>query len=63
MQRTVFGPTGMAATRIADDPRGVVGDYMRGHGLDLTGAARILSYGAVGSYAPVISFFRAAPGR
>ncbi|GAA2790324.1 hypothetical protein GCM10010441_14370 [Kitasatospora paracochleata] len=52
MQRRVYGPTGMAGARIADDPRGLVTDFMRGYAPDLTGANRPLAYGPVGSYAP-----------
>ncbi|WP_345702117.1 serine hydrolase domain-containing protein [Kitasatospora terrestris] len=52
MREQVFGPTGMAGARIADDPRGLVTDFMRGHVPDLTGANRPLAFGPVGSYAP-----------
>ncbi|MEU9129839.1 serine hydrolase domain-containing protein [Kitasatospora sp. NPDC048540] len=52
MRSRVYGPTGMAGARIADDPRGLVTDFMRGYGPDLTGANRPLAYGPVGSYAP-----------
>jgi CubicO group peptidase (beta-lactamase class C family) len=53
MRDRVFGPAGMHAATIADDPRGVVRNYARGNGLDLFGEAGTLPYGAVGSYAPV----------
>ncbi len=52
MRRRVYGPSGMTGARIADDPRGLVVDFMRGYGPDLTGANRTLAYGPVGSYAP-----------
>ena len=53
MQERVFGPAGMASTLIADDPRGRVANFSRGHGLDAFGRTGTLPYGAVGSYAPV----------
>ncbi|HEX4016083.1 MAG TPA: serine hydrolase domain-containing protein [Frankiaceae bacterium] len=53
MQERVFGPAGMASTVIADDPRGRVSNFSRGHGLDVFGRTDTLPYGAVGSYAPV----------
>ena len=53
MQDRVYGPTGMATARIADDPRGVVTDYATGNGLDIKGRRTTLPYGPVGSYAPV----------
>jgi CubicO group peptidase (beta-lactamase class C family) len=53
MQERVYGPVGMHSARIADDPRGVVDDYARGHQIDLFGDVTTLPYGAVGSYAPV----------
>jgi len=52
MRTRVFGPAGIAETRIADDPRGLVADYTRGNGVDIFGATAALSYGPVGSYAP-----------
>ncbi|MFD5633128.1 serine hydrolase domain-containing protein [Streptomyces sp. NPDC127077] len=52
MRGRVYGPTGMAGARIADDPQGLVTDFMRGYVPDLTGANRPLAYGPVGSYAP-----------
>jgi CubicO group peptidase (beta-lactamase class C family) len=52
VRERVFTPTGMSA-RIADDPRGVLADFSRGHGLDITGAVTTLDFGPVGSYAPV----------
>ncbi|WP_042425722.1 serine hydrolase domain-containing protein [Streptacidiphilus anmyonensis] len=52
MRDRVYGPVGMTGARIADDPRGLVGDFMRGYGPDLTGANKALAYGPVGSYAP-----------
>ncbi|MET7989101.1 serine hydrolase domain-containing protein [Streptomyces sp. NPDC005281] len=52
MRDRVYGPAGMTGARIADDPRGLVTDFMRGHVPDLSGAARPLAYGPVGSYAP-----------
>ncbi|MEY2241847.1 serine hydrolase domain-containing protein [Streptomyces sp. BF23-18] len=52
MRRRVYGPAGMTGARIADDPRGLVTDFMRGYAPDLTGAGRPLAYGPVGSYAP-----------
>ncbi|MEV4619556.1 serine hydrolase domain-containing protein [Asanoa sp. NPDC049573] len=48
----VFGPAGMAGTRIADDPRGRVADYTRGYGVDIFDGTTTLPYGPVGSYAP-----------
>jgi CubicO group peptidase (beta-lactamase class C family) len=53
MKERVFGPAGMASTVIADDPRGRVTNFSRGHGLDAFGRTNTLPYGAVGSYAPV----------
>lgn len=53
MQERVFGPAGMSTARIADDPRGVVGRYARGFGLDLEGRRIVMPYGPVGSYMPV----------
>ncbi len=53
MHKRVYGPAGMAGARLTDDPRGLVSDYSRGHGLDLTGSPTTLAYGPVGSYAPV----------
>ncbi|MEU2632615.1 serine hydrolase domain-containing protein, partial [Kitasatospora sp. NPDC007106] len=52
MRDRVYGPAGMVGARIADDPRGLVTDFMRGTVPDLTGANRPLAYGPVGSYAP-----------
>lgn len=52
MRSRVYGPTGMTGARIADDPRGLVTDFMRGYVPDLTGANTPLAYGPVGSYAP-----------
>ncbi|MEV8097136.1 serine hydrolase domain-containing protein [Kitasatospora sp. NPDC085879] len=52
MRDRLYGPAGMAGARIADDPRGLVTDFMRGAVPDLTGANRPLAYGPVGSYAP-----------
>lgn len=53
MHERVFGPAGMTTARIADDPRGVVTRYSRGHGNDLEGRREILPYAAVGSYNPI----------
>jgi CubicO group peptidase (beta-lactamase class C family) len=53
MHSRVYGPVGMRGARVADDPRGLVRDYSRGHGLDLSGRRITLAYGPVGSYAPV----------
>jgi beta-lactamase class C len=53
MHERVLAPAGMASTIIADDPRGRVANYSRGHGLDVFGRTNTLPYGAVGSYAPV----------
>ncbi len=53
MHQRVYEPVGMTGAHVADDPRGVVSDYARGNGLDLTGKRTTLAYGAVGSYAPV----------
>jgi beta-lactamase class C len=53
MHERVFVPAGMASTVIADDPRGRVTNFSRGHGLDAFGRTDTLPYGAVGSYAPV----------
>ncbi|MGV9268335.1 serine hydrolase domain-containing protein [Kitasatospora sp. NPDC003701] len=52
MRARVYEPAGMNGARIADDPRGLVGDFMRGYGPDLGGANTPLPYGPVGSYAP-----------
>jgi CubicO group peptidase (beta-lactamase class C family) len=53
MHNRVYGPVRMKSARVADDPRGLVNDYARGHGLDLLGNRTTLAYGSVGSYAPV----------
>lgn len=53
MHNRVYGPVAMAGARLADDPRGLVSDYARGYGLDLLGERTALTYGPVGSYAPV----------
>ncbi|MFD8082764.1 serine hydrolase domain-containing protein [Kitasatospora sp. NPDC059722] len=52
LRERVYGPAGMAGAGIADDPRGLVTDFMRGHGPDLAGTNAPLAYGPVGSYAP-----------
>ena len=52
MHDRVYHPTGMKA-RLADDPRGLVSNYSRGHGPNLTGGRSTLPYGPVGSYWPV----------
>lgn len=53
MRERVYRPSAMAQARLADDPRGLVSNYARGHGPDLTGGRSTLAYGAVGSYWPV----------
>jgi CubicO group peptidase (beta-lactamase class C family) len=53
MHSRVYGPTDMAGAHLTDDPRGVVTNYSRGHGFDLSGTQTTLPYGPVGSYAPV----------
>lgn len=53
MNDRVYQPVGMVGARVADDPRGLVKNYARGHGLELNGRRTTLPYGPVGSYAPV----------
>jgi CubicO group peptidase (beta-lactamase class C family) len=53
MRERVYRPTDMTQALLADDPRGLVTDYSRGHGPDLTGRPATLGYGPVGSYWPV----------
>jgi CubicO group peptidase (beta-lactamase class C family) len=53
MRQRVYGPTQMTQALLSDDPRGLVNDYSRGHGPDLTGRATTVPYGPVGSYWPV----------
>lgn len=47
------GPWRWTARWLTDDPRGLVKNYSRGHGLDLDGRRTTVPYGAVGSYASV----------
>lgn len=53
MRTRVFGHAGMTGARLADDPRGIVTDYSRGHGPQLSGNLSTMPYGPVGSYWPV----------
>jgi CubicO group peptidase (beta-lactamase class C family) len=53
MRDRVYRPAGMADALLADDPRGRVANFSRGHGLALTGGRSTLPYGPVGSYWPV----------
>ncbi len=52
MTERVYGPVGMAAARITDDPRPFVTNYATGYGVDLTRGTSVVPYAAVGSYAP-----------
>jgi CubicO group peptidase (beta-lactamase class C family) len=47
MRQRVYQPVGMPSGRITDDPRGLVTNFARGHGLDLTGARRVVSASAL----------------
>ena len=53
MHERVFGPVGMSAAKLADDPRGIVNRYARGYGIELNGQRVLLPYAPVGSYMPV----------
>jgi CubicO group peptidase (beta-lactamase class C family) len=53
MQDRIFTPAGMAGSRIADDPRGLVDDYSSGHVFDLRAKAQtLLPFGSIGAHAP-----------
>ena len=52
MQDRIFTPAGMAGSRIADDPRGLVDDYSNGHVFDLRAKAQtLLPFGSIGAHA------------
>jgi CubicO group peptidase (beta-lactamase class C family) len=53
MAERVYGPAGMGAARISDDPRPFVTDYATGYAPDFTLGAAVEPYAPVGSYAPV----------
>jgi CubicO group peptidase (beta-lactamase class C family) len=53
MQERVYGPAGMSAARLTDDPRPFVADYATGYGPDVTQGTAPQPYAPVGSYWPV----------
>jgi CubicO group peptidase (beta-lactamase class C family) len=52
MQERVYGPTGMATARIADDPRPFTDDYATGYAFDFVQGMAAEPWVAVGSMAP-----------